>query len=179
MKQNEIKNLLPGIFQRTIHPETPLVAIIEVMECLHAPSEEILAQLEAFFDPYRTPDRFVPYLARWVDMARFLAKDAENASSTAPPSFPSGLGRLRELIVAAAYLSKWRGTLRGMALFLETATGARGFEIYERVPGKDGQTKPFHILVRAPAETEPYRDLVEQIIQMEKPAYVTHEVEFV
>jgi phage tail-like protein len=179
MKQNEIETLLPGIFQRTIRPGTPLAAIIEVMECLQAPSEEILAHLEAFFNPYRTPDRFVPYLARWVDLARFQAEGAESTSLTAPPSFPSGLGRLRELIVAAAYLSKWRGTLRGMALFLETATGARGFEIYERVPGKDGRTRPFHILVRAPAETEPYRDLVEQIIQMEKPAYVTHELEFV
>jgi len=178
MKQNEIKHLLPGIFQRTIRPGNPLSAILEVMEALHSPSERILEHLDSFFDPYRTPDHFAPYLARWVDLERFLTEFPEEFSATAPPSFPSGIGRLRELIAAAAFLSKWRGTSRGLLRFLETATGAQGFEIHERVPGIDGRPRPFHILVRAPKKTKPYRDLIEQIIEMEKPAYVTYQLDF-
>jgi len=178
MKQSEIETLLPEVFQRTIRPESPLSAILEVMEILHAPSEEILDHLDEYFDPYRTPDRFVPYLARWVDLERFLGDFPEELSAASPPSFPSGLGRLRELIMTAAFLSKWRGTTKGLLHFLETATGAKGFEIHERVPDIEGRRRPFHILVRAPKSTKPYRELIEQIVETENPAYVTYDLEF-
>lgn len=177
MKRSEIEPLLPGVFQRTVHPGNPLFALLEVMEALHAPSEQILAELDAYFDPYRTPDRFVPLLARWVDLDRLLV-DPPEGRPPAAPLFPSGLGRLRELVMAAAFLSGWRGTRKGLLRFLETATGLQGFVIHEHVRGPGGQPKPFHILVRAPAEAEPYRVLIERIIEMEKPAYVTYELDF-
>jgi len=66
MKRNAIRHLLPGIFQRTVLPGNPITALLEVMEKLHEPSEQILQNLDATFDPRRTPDSFVPFLARWV-----------------------------------------------------------------------------------------------------------------
>ncbi len=177
MKRNEIERLLPGVFQRTLQPGNPLLALLAVMEALHAPSEAALAQLDAFFDPYRAPDRFVPYLTGWVDMDRLFGDLARLSDTTAPP-FPSGIGRLRELIAAAANLSKWRGTAKGLRLFLETATGLQGYEIDEQVAGPEGQPRPFHVAIRAPAEAEAYRVLIERIIEMEKPAYVTYELKF-
>lgn len=175
MRQNELKHLLPEIYRRTIDSGGPLQAFLDVMEELHAPSEEILAQLEEYFDPYRTPDRFVPFLAACVDLDRLLPESAENTREH--PQFPSGLGRLRELIAAAAFLSKWRGTRKGLITFLETATGAEGFAIRENTT-RTGEERPFHLDVRAPAAAERYRELVEQIVQMEKPAYVTYELQF-
>jgi hypothetical protein len=85
---------------------------------------------------------------------------------------------LRELVAAAAYLSKWRGTSKGLHHFLETATGASGFTIDEHVRDKDGRERPYHIKVLAPAETAPYESLLRRIIALEKPAYVTYELEF-
>jgi hypothetical protein len=85
---------------------------------------------------------------------------------------------LRELIAAAAFLSQWRGTAKGLLRFLETATGVEGFEIEEHARDANGQPQPFHILVRAPAEAERYRGLVERIIEAEKPAYVTYELTY-
>lgn len=175
MRQNELKQLLPEIFQRTIDSDGPLQTLLEVMEELHAPSEDILDQLEEYFDPYRTPDRFVPFLAAWVDLDRLLPESAEN--SRGQPRFPSGLGRLRELIAAAAFLSKWRGTQKGLIAFLETATGFEGFTIRENTT-RTGEARPFHLDIRAPTAAEHYRELVEQIVQMEKPAYVTYELQF-
>ncbi|MGC9347463.1 MAG: phage tail protein [Anaerolineae bacterium] len=183
MKRNEIEQLLPEVFRRTVQPGNPLFALLEVMESLHEPSEEVLEQLDLFFDPYRTPDNFVPYLARWVDLHRFLAelpepeRGGESGAAGFVP-FAGGLGRLRELIATAAYLSKWRGTATGLLRFLETAVGQRGFEIDEAPSGPDGRARPFHMLIRAPAETERYRVLIERIIEMEKPAYVTYDLEF-
>ena len=83
------------------------------------------------------------------------------------------------MIAAAAYLSQWRGTLQGLVRFLETATGAQGFEVDEHVLAGDGQLRPFHVCIRAPKATEPYRAMLERIIALEKPAYVTHDLEFV
>jgi phage tail-like protein len=178
MKQSEIAQLLPGIFQRTLHSDGPLATLLGVMEALHAPSEAVLARVHAVFDPYETPDPFVPFLAGWLDLEQLLVQSAgqQNTGNVSP--LISGLGRLRELIMAAAYLSQWRGTARGLLRFLETATGYRGFEIDEQVPGVGGQIRPFHLLIRAPGETLPYQVLITRIIELEKPAYVTYDLEF-
>lgn len=180
MKQGEIEQLLPGVFRRTLHPNTPLWALLEVMESLHQPSEEVLTKVDDIFSPYRTPDQFVAFLARWVDLDRFFPghyRDMAGAGESLPLS--TGLGRLRELIAAAAFLSQWRGTARGLRLFLETATGIPGFELDEEPPDPEGMSQPFHLRVRAPQEAVEHRALVERIIEQEKPAYVTYELEFV
>jgi P2-related tail formation protein len=184
MKRNEIEQLLPEIFRRTVRPGNPLYALLAAMEALHAPSEAVLAELDRYLDPYRAPDSFVPYLARWVDLQRFLAEFPEpeesegGAGRPASVPFAGGLGRLRDLIATAASLSKWRGTAKGLLRFLETATGVHGFEIDEAVPGPDGKPRSFHLGIRAPAEAQRYQALVERIIEMEKPAYVTYTLTF-
>jgi phage tail-like protein len=176
MKRTEIEQLLPVIFQRAIKEGTPLFALLEVMEALPAADEVVLDQLDAFFDPYRAPDAFVPFLAGWVDLERLLLEALEVSAAPATP-LPSGMGRLRELVAAATYLAQWRGTAKGLLHFLETATGARGFVIEEQVAGPDGQLRPFHLRVLAPQETTSYRVMIERIIESEKPAYVTYELE--
>lgn len=150
------------------------MALLAVMEQMHAPAEEVLASLDMAFDPRRTPDAFVPFLATWVDLASLL-RDL-------PPSSPidalsTGTGRLRELVAAAAYLSQWRGTRRGLLRFLETATGVTGFDVNETVV-EDGRVAPYHLQITAPASVKPYRSLLERIIEMEKPAYVTYKLLF-
>lgn len=179
MKQTEIERLLPGIFQRTILPGSPLYALLATMEAMHTPSEAALADLDAYFDPYRTPDAFVPFIAGWLDLERFLSQTPKKLDDeTAQTLFPSGLGRLRELVASAAYLSKWRGTSRGLIRFLETATGITGFAITEEVTDENNHIRPFHIRVVGPEEAAVYQPLVERIIELEKPAYVTYELQF-
>jgi phage tail-like protein len=178
MKQDEIKKLLPGVFERTVRPGNPMTALLDVMEHMHTPSEEILARLDTYFNPYTTPDAFVAYLAGWVDLEMFLSEAPEDFANSAPPTFPSGVGRLRELVASAAYLSKWRGTGKGLLLFLEIATGVQGYTVDEHVKDKDGLDIPYHIRVSAPAITAPYEPMIRRIIQLEKPAYVTYELEF-
>ncbi len=186
MKQSEILQLLPEIFQRTAAPENPLTVLLAVMEQLQAPAEGVLDGLDRFFDPRRTPDKFVAFLATWVDLASLLrdmpasgAATPGGATTGAAPldALSTGTGRLRELVAAAAYLSQWRGTRQGLLRFLETATGLTGFEINEAVIEK-GQAIPYHLLITAPAPARPYRSLLDRIIALEKPAYVTYELIF-
>src|SRR5262249_32815583 len=149
--------------QRTLRDGAPLSVLLQVMDDFHAPTERALQELDASLDPRRAPDRFVPFLARWVDLERILEEPSRSVLSAEPIS--SGMGRLRELTAAAARLSKWRGTSRGLLLFLETATGERGFEIEERVPDESGRPKPFHIRIRVPVTAAVHKDLILRIIQ--------------
>jgi phage tail-like protein len=177
VKKGQIKRLLPSVFQRAVQPGNPLSAILDVMETMHAPSEAALDNLEANFNTHRAPDAFVPFLASWVDLEVLLdVPHKEKSASTA--SLSTGLGRLRELTSAASTLSQWRGTHKGLRLFLETATGAKGFDVDEQVRGKDGRIRPFHVRISAPKELAQHRVLIERIVEFEKPAYVTYELEF-
>jgi phage tail-like protein len=179
MKRTEIEQLLPVVFQRTVSPENPLTALLEVMEVLHEPSEMALQNLDAALDVRRAPDAFVPFLARWVDLEPLFEGAPHEASiERRRQPITTGLGRLRELVATAAQLSRWRGTARGLLLFLQTATGVTGFAIDEQVPGPDGVARPYHVRVRAPASTAPHRILIERIIELEKPAHVTYELDF-
>jgi phage tail-like protein len=176
MRRTEIERLLPQIFQRTLQPGGPLVALLTVMEDLHQPAERVLEQLETYFDPRRCPDAFVPLLARWVDLGWLLTAGEPDDTATPEASWPSGLGRLREVVAAAAYLSQWRGTAVGLLHFLETATGVSGFQIDEQVTDPSGRVQPFHLRIHLPPAAQPYQTLIERIIESEKPAYVTYEL---
>lgn len=177
MTREEISRLLPLVFQRTNNPGSPLAALLAVMESLHAPSEQILQDIDSVFDPIRTRPEFVPLLARWVDLSWTFdrhALDPVEQGEEGPLS--TGLGRLRELVAAAPHLAQWRGTRHGLVRFLETATGITGFQIHDGPTGSEGA---FHLVVRAPDEAVRHRALVERIIEVEKPAYVTYDLQFV
>lgn len=163
MRASDIERHLPDVFLRTLEDGSVGRATLAVMEELHLPSERILDQLDRWFDPRRTSEDFVPFLAGWVDL------DLE---------VTTGVGRLRELIVAAAEISRWRGTRHGLELFLETATGLQGFVIEEEVAGADGRPLPFVIRVTAPAGARPHERMVRRIIDIEKPVHVTCELRF-
>jgi phage tail-like protein len=179
MKQAEIKRLLPDIMGRTVRARTPACALLRVMEKLHAPSEAALEKLDSTFNPHRTPDRFVTMLARWVNLERLFEEDPGEAASPASSFLPTtGLGRLRELVSCAHRLWQWRGTKKGLLMVLETATGIAHFEIFENVSGAERKPTPFHLLVRAPKESEAHETLIRRIIALEKPASCTFELEF-
>jgi hypothetical protein len=42
----------------------------------------------------------------------------------------------------------------------------------------DGKVKSFHIRITAPSELAGHRILIQRIVELEKPAYVTYELEF-
>ena len=172
MKAEEIALLLPWVYQRTNHPGNPLSVLLDVMEGLQEHSEGILAGVDAYFDPYRAPDRFVPYLASWMDLDRLLESGADGEG----PGFAPGIGRLRDLIASNAYLSSWRGTSTGLLRFLEVATGTQGFVIDENPIGPDNLPRPFHVRIEVPPAARDYEALIVRIVEAEKPAYVTCEV---
>jgi phage tail-like protein len=176
MKQNEIKQLLPSVIQRTVHEGNLMEAFLQVMEDLHTPTEDILVKIDAVFDPYRTADRFVPFLASWVDFDYVLGglSDEEVLRS---PAYAPWMSCLRNLIAHAAYLSQWRGTNKGLITFLQLATGIGGFKIDEAVLDEEKKIRPFHLKITVPPGAAAFTDLIKRIVDTEKPIYVTYELD--
>ncbi len=170
MDRPDIEALLPTVFQDAVRPGTPLDALLEVAARLPEPVEELLASVDRLFDPRRAPDEMVPFLAAWVDLDHFLVRRCADGSGG---ELPTGQGHLRELCAAAAGLSRIRGTRRGLIRFLEIATGRTGFRIEEN-RDHSGASRPFHLLLTAPRETEAHAELIHAIVAFEKPAYVTY-----
>ncbi|MFI6131646.1 phage tail protein [Micromonospora sp. NPDC051141] len=164
MRRTAIERLLPAAYQRAAGPGSVLGALLDVMETLHAPDEAVLADVDALFGPYRTPDGFVAYLTRWVAMDHVVATPRADA----PPPLP--LGRLRDLVAHGALLARWRGTPYGMRTALELATGVTGFVLDEPAD------RPFHLVVRVPPAAVDRLALIGRIVEAEKPAAVTVEV---
>jgi phage tail-like protein len=159
MKRERIAELLPTVFQRALPHSPPLAAVLGVMEAMHAPSEDALAHFGDALNPRTAPDRFVPFLASWTGLD--YVSDGET---------PIDLSRLRELIAMSNMLAKWRGTATGLILFVQIATGLRGFTVEE--------PRPFHFVLHAPLGALPYQALIERIVVNEKPAYVTSDIVF-
>ena len=181
MKRNSIESLLPDVFRRTLGPGTPTSALLDAMTAIQTPVEELLDRVDATFNPYRTPDRFVEFLATWVDLDRLWTVHANpyvSGGTEAAQNNRIDGGRLRELIAHASFLSQWRGTVKGMLLFLKVATGFQGFELIEGRT-RDNSPKPFHFIVRVPEAAKPKLTLIKAIIEQEKPVYTTFEIDYI
>lgn len=174
MQQSSIERLLPEVLQRTCGRGTPLDALLEIMEAMHAAPTEHLDRLERIFDPMTTPERFLPMLAAWVGLAHLVP--SRSHSRREPPPAMLETGRIRALIATASVLAKTRGTAAGLVRFLEIATGMRGFEVREAFGADHPDPRPFHFEVLVPATAAHHHELVTLIVEHEKPAYSTAEL---
>ncbi|MEV4510714.1 phage tail protein [Dactylosporangium sp. NPDC049525] len=153
MRQPDIARLLPAVYQAAAQPGSVLVALLDVMETMHAPTERRLAAVDELFAAYRAPEGFLPFLLRCVAMDHIGR------------SLPSG--RQRDLIARAGELARSRGTGAGLCALLETVTGVAGFAVEEPAD------QPFHVVVRVPAGARDQLPLIRLVVQQEKPAAVT------
>lgn len=178
MGSEELAALLPEVLRREASSGV-MATLLAIMAHLQEPVEQTLEALDRHFNPYACPDRFVPMLANWVQLQRIFS-DA-NAISTEPAEHRSScpLSRVRELVAEAAACARERGTARGLRRMLILATGCHQLTVDEAVTGPEGQPRPFHIRILAPQQMRPQRALIERIVCSEKPAYITHQIDFI
>jgi phage tail-like protein len=167
MRRQTIERLLPAGYQRAATEGSVLAALLEVMEALHAPDEQLIGDFDAQFAPYGARDDFLPFLARWVSLDHLVG--VRRPGAAAPLLIPAT--RMRDLIAEAAALAQVRGTPGGLRRFLEIATGVRGFQI-DQTP-----QRPFHFVVRVPYSAAALAGVVKHIVDHEKPAATTADVE--
>jgi len=175
-------HLLPQIYR-----EIDFVGrFLSVVEQAFDPDVQILNTLWAYFDPLIAPQAMLPFLAHWVGwhLPNYL-----------------NLNQQRYLIRHALEIYRWRGTKRGMRLYLHLATGlpfdnrtsesenpigiteafSQGFVLGSTIAGENailGGGKPFHFSVHLRLSDHQLIDesLVRAVIEQEKPAFSTYDL---
>ncbi|NET57841.1 MAG: phage tail protein [Symploca sp. SIO2E6] len=160
--------------------------LLKIFEQAFEPDVEALNVLWAYLDPLLTPQAILPFLAHWVGWPLTKALTPN---------------RQRYLIRQAMELYRWRGTKRGLRLYLHLFTDlpldehlpekekhicieevfGKGFVMGEANLGQGsiiGGGQPYHFMVTLrPDQNIPIDEtLVRQIITQEKPAFCTYEL---
>jgi phage tail-like protein len=165
MRRAAIERLLPAAYQRAAEPPGLLAALLEVMQSLHAPSEDILDGVDDLFTAYRSPDPMVMFLLGWIAFDHVLPRGRGGE----PTRAGMALGRLRNLIAAGADLARRRGTAGGLRGVIEAVTGVV-------VAVDEPPDRAFHVIVRLPSTAAAQLALITRLVEAEKPAAVTAEV---
>jgi phage tail-like protein len=176
---------LPSIYQRAdINGRNFFRDFLWIIQHLFGSVEELLDQIHSYFDPYESPEHFLPWLASWSAMV--LEED-----------WP--IEKKRRLIRKAIELYRIRGTVKSLKLFISMFTGHEP-EIKENVwpfrGWRIGVTSDIGIdtVVLPPVNTAhtcvvempvSYKDIspesvirIHEILQMEKPANVQYYLRF-
>ncbi|WP_008319214.1 phage tail protein [Leptolyngbya sp. PCC 6406] len=161
--------------------------LLAIFEQTFEPAVQTMDTLWAHLDPLTAPTTLLPFLAHWVGWQ-------------ALPQWP--LADQRRLIRQAMEIYRFRGTRRGLCLYLHLYTGlplpsadtpsaqqaiaieevfSRGFILGETALGQDavlGGGRPFHFRVRLRPLLGHAIDetLVRTIIEQEKPAFCTYDL---
>jgi len=160
---------------------------LKIFEQAFNPVVQSLETMWANLDPLTAPEALIPFLSHWVGW-------------NLEPHWT--LVQQRRLIKNAMEIYRWRGTRRGLRLFLHfytqlpldehlpeaekhiqiTEATYQPFSLGGSVMGEDtaiGRGRPFHFLVRLRPAPHHVLDeaLVHRIILQEKPAFCTYELE--
>jgi phage tail-like protein len=170
-------------FVPSIYREVDFIGrFLKVFEQSFEPAVDILQTLWAYLDPNTAPSQMLPFLAYWVGW---------------PGQVPWDELKQRQLIRRALEIYRWRGTQRGLQLYLHLYTGLpneqiqieesfnRTFELGQSQLGPMtmlGNGRPYHFCVRlTPPREEIDRldePLIRTIIEQEKPAFCTYDLRF-
>lgn len=161
---------------------------LKIFEQTFEPAVWTMNTLWAYLDPLTAPRAILPFLAYWVGWVNDPHWNTE---------------RQRRLISNAMEIYRWRGTRKGLRLYLHLYTDLPLDEdlpeaekhicieelfsrslvigqaaIQENVLGRLGGGRPYHFVVRLRPDLEQTIDepLVRRIIDQEKPAFCTYDL---
>jgi phage tail-like protein len=159
---------------------------LAIFEKAFEPSVQMLEMFADYLDPLTAPSSLLPFLAQWVAWPIDARWDESQQ---------------RRLIRHAVETYRWRGTRRGLRLFLHFYTGlpldeaqpeplkkisieevfTEGFVLNASLLGQDtvlGGGKPFHFIVRLRSPNLERLNVatIRQIIEREKPAFCTYDL---
>lgn len=176
-------NFLPGIYREIDF----MGRFLNIFEQAFDPAVQTIDVLWAYLDPLTAPEAMLPFLAHWVAWPMERRWDSKQQ---------------RRLIRNAVTLYRWHGTRRGLRFYLHLYTGlpldehlpesekhisieeifSLGFVLGKTIVGQDsmlGGGRPYHFIVRLRPDSPDQIDerLVREIIEREKPAFCTYDLD--
>ena len=160
---------------------------LKIFEQAFEPAVQTMDALWAYLDPMTAPEALLPFLAHWVAW---------------PVDSRWTVARQRYLIRSAIELYRWRGTRKGLRLYIHLYTDlplddqiirerdkhicieeilGQGFVLGKTHLGQDamiGGGRPYHFIVRLRPDIpgQVNEELVRHIIEQQKPAFCTYEL---
>lgn len=107
--RNSYLRYLPAIYQRDEDSRRFLERFLSVFESSLLESDEIISNIQRYFDPLAAPADFVPWLASWLSLDLYDLIGERN----------------RDLILHAAELYRWKGTVTGLKMLGEILEGCK------------------------------------------------------
>jgi len=174
---NYYLNFLPGLYR-----EVDFIGrLVKIFEQAFDPTIQTIDTLWAYLDPITAPVALLPFLAHWVGWELDSRWDIE---------------RQRHLIRHAITLYRWHGTQYGLRLYIHLYTGLpleninireifeQGFVLGTTCVGIDsmlGGGRPYHFIVELHPEQPDQINLVlvREIIERQKPAFCTYDLEII
>ena len=154
---------LPGVY----YENDFLARFLLIFESVLGPIDRTVGNLSHYFNPDLSPADFLPWLGGWVGIVM-------------DHRWPEG--RRRDLIRSAAELYHWRGTRRGLTTFVRLYCGTAP-EIIEPTPAEVAADRNrafrFTLRLRLPAGETVDRAMLQEIIDIEKPAFAACTLEIV
>jgi len=172
---------LPAVY----HEVDFIGRFLKLFETSFDPDVQTLNALWAYLDPLTAPESMLPFLAQWVGW---------------PSNIPWSIAQQRRLIGRAIEIYRWRGTRRGLRLYLHLYTGlpldddpdtpesekhisivetfSRGLLLGKSRLGQDsilGGGRPYHFTVQIRSDRPLDETLIRSIIEQEKPAFCTYD----
>ncbi len=147
---------LPDIFQENDF----LKRFLHIFEDIWEPLEQRQDHIAMYFDPLTCPASFLPWLASWLGL---------------PFNVHWPEARRRRLLAQAMELYSWRGTSYGLKRMIEVCTG-----LTPVITESLSQPFVFHIRITLPSGSSGElldKDLIEELIQMHKPAHAGYILE--
>ena len=145
---------LPGIYQTDF-----MARFLAIFESTAAPIEWNIDNFDMYLNPATAPEGFLPWLANWFSISFDPTWSEEQR---------------RTLLSEAHEIYARRGTRRALSRVLEIYTGVEP-EILDREEDDD----PFTFTVNVPlSESEVDRDLLERIVDANKPAHTNYQLQF-
>ncbi len=185
VSRKSLLHFLPQVFQKAPAGGGPhfLREFLWIFDHIFADVGRHLDRVHTYFDPLEAPPEFLGWLASWVALS--IDQDWPDAKK-------------RRLIQQAIGIYGFRGTVRGLKLFLSIFTGVepkvmenrwpyRGFRVGEVRIGLDSIVLPPHnlahcFMVEVPAEFTDASDetilKIHDIIRMEKPSHAAYYLSF-
>ena len=181
--RTRLMELLPALYREVDF----MHRYLHIFEQALRPILETVDALPCYLDPLTAPEALLPFLAHWV--------------AWPVDDFPWTADQQRRLIRNAMEIYRWRGTRRGLRLFLHYVTGlpmdehraeadrsisiqessSKAFTLGTAHLGPDtmlGRGRPYHFLVtlRPNHMGDIHTPLIHRIIAQEKPAHCTYDL---
>lgn len=175
---------LPQVFQKAEGPSGHFLRqFLWIFDHIYADIQRRIDRIPTYFDPLEAPEEFLAWLASWVALS-------------IDQGWPEP--KKRKLIQQAIDIYGFRGTIRGLKLFLSIFTGVEpklmenkwpyeGFRVGRTRIGLDSIVLPpvdlsHCFMVEVPAEFDDASDetilKIHDIIRMEKPAHCAYYLTF-